>query len=201
MVIVTPETPRYQIEQVEVWADIIVGWDGRRLRLLKNRRGPNLGSVSSALRCIAEAAPLAAWGSIVTYLAVPSRPLTRRVRRSESGVGRAMNQGRWVSYDKQRCASLIGVTSVLGHHVRKSAEHRYFLRWNMVVAKVVQCQVKLAKALQAAWRPMHSKAAFVICQLCSPSRANGAFARLLHQWRNFVHKPSRPLPPPSTLQK
>jgi len=67
--IITPETSLYVMRHVEQSSDIILGWDGKKLLMLKNRTEPNLKSVSAALRCISQAAPTAAWGSLVKYRA------------------------------------------------------------------------------------------------------------------------------------
>ena len=76
MAIVTPLTRQYQLTEMEKYADIVASWDGKRLLMLKNRYGPNLAETTQALKCMAEAAPTAAWGSIRAHCSEPAKPRT-----------------------------------------------------------------------------------------------------------------------------
>jgi hypothetical protein len=85
LAIVTPRAKQYQLSAIETDADIVLGWDGATLLVLKFRgsfsreqlasidfeRGviPNhLACATQALEAIANAAPSAAMGSIASYL-------------------------------------------------------------------------------------------------------------------------------------
>ena len=78
--IITPETPKRLAHRIEMDSDIVLGWDGKKLLMLKNRGAANLKHLSAALRCVAEAAPTAAWGSLVNYSVAPAKPHTPLLR-------------------------------------------------------------------------------------------------------------------------
>ena len=94
MAIVTPLTKQYQLNIIEAYADIVVSWDGKKLLMLKNRYGPNLVATTEALKCMAEAAPTAAWGSIRVHCSDLAKPHTPPMHLHGSGEPRGPRSGK-----------------------------------------------------------------------------------------------------------
>ena len=83
LLIVTPSTPKYQLDEMEAWAEIILGWDGKRLSVIKWCSRLNEPS-PLALRRVAASLPTAARGSIVNYCGAPAKLNTHLVHQRGS---------------------------------------------------------------------------------------------------------------------
>jgi hypothetical protein len=91
LVIVTPYTNEKTLMELEMWSDVILGWDGNEVAVLKSRFNPlPLLAPIPVLRRIAASLPTAPRSSLAGYCAALAKPCIHPARpvRSDELQGR-----------------------------------------------------------------------------------------------------------------